>query len=154
MMHLHHRPSMLPTLQMPKFWRPKTPAATVSTVQIIHWDLIHMFTHGTAQKADLFDWLESGYTAAQLLRLLALDGRAFTDEAHTAIREVLAIHPAVEARFVRTGRVGFNAEELLIARAAASVMDSLLELDRHGIALQACMASVEQMRSVRARLAA
>ena len=154
MIYAHRRPSTIHPLQLPKYWRPRTPAATVSTVQIMHWDLIHMFTHGTAQKAELLDWLESGYTASHLLRLLTLDGRAFTAEARTAVRDVLTIHSSVEARFVRTARVGFNAEELLIARAAASVMDSLLELDRHGIALQAAISSCDQMRSVRAKYAA
>jgi hypothetical protein len=44
-----------------------------------------------------------------------------------------------------TGRVGFNGPELCVARAAAHVMDGLIDIDRHGIAVKAAHWSLAQM---------
>jgi hypothetical protein len=56
----------------------------------------------------------------------------------------------VIARFRMTGRVGFNGPELCVARAAAHVMDGLIDIDRHGIAVKAAHWSLEQMDRIRA----
>jgi hypothetical protein len=48
-------------------------------------------------------------------------------------------------RFRTTGRVGFNGAQLLTARAAAEVMDQLIELDRFGFAVRAALWSAAQM---------
>ena len=45
--------------------------------------------------------------------------------------------------------IGFNGEELAIARAAVSVMDRLITQDRRGIADRAERGSFAQMRSLR-----
>jgi hypothetical protein len=119
---------------------------------VTHWDLVNRFTDGTATQEDLWDWMETGFTYSQMIHLLAEDGLEFTDEALNAIAEQLLTYESVAARFNRTGRVGFNAQELLTARAAASVMDDLIEADRHGIAVRAALWSAEQMLKMRRAL--
>lgn len=138
---------------LPKFWRPKLTDSQKLDCKLIHWDLISRFTAGTADSADLWDWMETGLTYSQLMRLLAQDGTEFTSEAQSAVDDQLLTYGAIIARYTRTGRVGFSAAELLTARAAASVFDDLAEMDRNGLAQQAAHWSVAQMASVR-RLAA
>ena len=135
---------------LPKFWRPKLSPSKQSTCQVIHWDLITSFTSGKATSADLWDWVETGVTYVQMMKLLTADGVDFTEQAVVDLTMQLEITDAVIARYNATGRVGFNGEELAIARAAAVVMDALIALDRHGIADRAGRWSVEQMRRVRA----
>lgn len=138
--------------QMPKFWRPKLAPSQQLDCKVIHWDLITRFTDGTADREVLWDWMETGFTYSQLMRILAEDGVDFTVEAMQALAEQLDIYQAVAARFQSTGRVGFNGAELLIARAAAHIMDELVELDRNGAAERAAQWSTEQMRRIRERL--
>lgn len=131
--------------ELPKFWRPKLTGAQVLDAKVIHWDLIDRFTAGTADRADLWDWMETGFTYSQLMRLLIVDGTEFTVEAMDAVAGQLGTYDAIAARYARTARAGFNATELLTARAAASVFDGLLEMDRNGLAQQAAQWSMEQM---------
>lgn len=133
---------------LPKFWRGKTTTAQALDCRLIHWDLIDRFTSGTADRTDLWDWMETGFTYSQLMHLLTEDGTAFTPEALTAVAEQLQTYDAVANRYARTGRVGFSAAELLTARAAAEVFDSLIGLDRNGLAEQAAIWSTEQMARI------
>jgi hypothetical protein len=135
--------------QLPKFWRPKLDTTQVLDAKVIHWDLIDRFTSGTANVGDLWDWIETGFTLSQMMRLLAEDGTEFTFEAQAALAEQLGIYEAVIARYRTTGRVGFNGAQINIARAAAHVMDGLIDMDRHGIAVQAAQWSLEQMDRIR-----
>lgn len=135
--------------QLPKFWQPKLDTTQVLDAKLIHWDLIDRFTSGTANVDDLWDWIETGFTLSQMMRLLVEDGTEFTDEAVSALAEQLAIYEAVIARYRTTRRVGFNGAQLNIARAAAHVMDGLIDMDRHGIAVKAARWSMEQMARIR-----
>lgn len=139
---------------LPKFWRPKVSASVRTTVQIIHWDLVNRMAEGSATTEDLWDWIETGFTYSQMATLLAADGVEFDSEAMAAITAQLDIYQSVTNRLRKTGRIGFDAEELRVARAAANVMDALIELDRHGIAERAAIWSVDQMASIRRRAAA
>lgn len=142
------RAGMANPADLPKFWRPKITQAQQLDCKVIHWDLIDRFTAGTATRADLWDWMETGFTYSQLMRLLASDGTEFTPEAMNAVAEQLDTYQAVATRYARTGRAGFSAAELLIARAAAQVFDSLIELDRHSFAEQAARWSAKQMARI------
>lgn len=137
-----------PDLLLPKFWRPKLKPSTQTTAQIAHWDLVHDFTHGRATRTTLLEWIATGFTYSQMMRLLADDGEQFTPEAVQAITDQLESYPGVKARYEATGRAGFNATELNTARAAAHVMDQLITMDRHGIALRAVVWSNAQMQRV------
>lgn len=119
---------------IPKFWQPKVDPVKQLTAKVIHWDLIDRFTAGTADEEILWDWIEAGLTYSEMTRLLIADGVAITDEAVAAIRDHLEAFPVVAKRFQDTGRAVFTGTELNIARAAAHVMDQLIENDRHGIA--------------------
>ncbi|RYF81151.1 MAG: hypothetical protein EOO29_11465 [Comamonadaceae bacterium] len=134
---------------MPKFWRPKLDESQRRDAGIIHWDLVTRFCDGTATADDLWDWIETSFTYSQMMRMLAEDGTDFTPEAMNAIAEQLDTYGAVIERFRHTGRVGFDAEQLRIARAAANVMDALLEADRHGIAVRAGQWAIEQTHRAR-----
>jgi hypothetical protein len=138
-------------LELPKFWRPKLEPDVQFQAKLTHWDLISRFTDGSANAEDLWDWMETGFTYSQIMRMLTEEEAIqFTDEALNAITEQLLSYEGVAARFSRTGRVGFNSQELLTARAAASVMDGLIEMDRHGIATRAALWSAQEMVKVRA----
>lgn len=137
-----------PRAPLPKFWRPKLAPATRTLCSTIHWDLVDRFTRGTADRDALWDWMETGLTYHQFMRYLEKDGTQFTLEAMEAVTEQLAIYEHVVARFTRTGRVGFSAQELLVARAAANVFDSLLDLDRNGLFMKAALWSIETMDRV------
>ena len=133
---------------LPKFWRPKLAPPQRDLCRTIHWDLITRFTTGTADREALLDWMETGLTYHQFMRYLDMDGTPFTLEAVEAVTEQLAIYESVAARFARTGRAGFSAQELLVARAAAMVFDSLLDLDRNGLLVKAAQWSTETMARV------
>lgn len=135
--------------ELPKFWRPKLSTSQRLDAGIIHWDLVDRFCDGTATHVELWDWIETGFTYSHMLTLLAADGAEFTPEAVGALAEQLDTYGAVIDRFRRTGRVGFDAEQLRIARAAANVMDALLEADRHGIAVRAGQWAIEQTQRAR-----
>lgn len=135
---------------LPKFWRPKLAPQQCLDCKIIHWDLITRFTDGTATATDLRDWLETGFTYSQIMNLQAEDGREFTPEAISAMNDQLDIYASVVARFRNTGRVAFSGPELCTARAAAHVMDGLIDIDRHGIAVRAARWSMGQMDKIRA----
>lgn len=134
---------------LPKFWRPKLTPQVQLDAKLIHWDLIDRFTKGTATSDDLWDWIETGLTYSEIMRLLIEDGTEFTEESALAIASLLDSHASVIQRYVNTGRIGFDYAELLAARAAAEVMDQLIEMDRHGIAEKAARWSTEQMESIR-----
>lgn len=136
--------------QLPKFWQPKLATAQCLDSKIIHWDLITRFTDGSATTGDLWDWIETGYTYSQIMLLQQQDGTQFTPEAVGAISDQLDIYASVIARYRTTGRVAFNGPELCTARAAAHVMDSLIDIDRHGIAVRAARWSMAQMDKIRA----
>lgn len=139
---------------LPKFWRPKTAPDVQLTCKIIHWDLIELITQGKATRAELWDWMETGFTYSQLMRLLAQDGTEFTPEAIAAVQEQIDSYEAIAQRYQRTGRVGFTGPELLIARAAAEVFTDLIALDRNGYAQQAAMWSTVHMLKAQSRLQA
>lgn len=150
----HAKRTRIQDLDLPKFWRPKLEPSAQFQAKLTHWDLISRFTDGTANPEDLWDWMETGFTYSQMMRLLHEDGVPFTDEAMHAIADQLESYEGVAARFSRTGRIGFTGPELLTARAAANVMDGLIEMDRHGIATKAALWSLEQMVLVRSAHAA
>lgn len=141
-------PAIHPDLRLPKWFRPKLKPSVQTTAQIAHWDLVHDFTHGRATRTTLLEWIATGFTYSQMMRLLADEGEQFTPEAVQAIADQLESYPGVKARYEATGRVGFNARELNTARAAAHVMDALITMDRHGIALRAVVWSNAQMARV------
>jgi len=132
----------------PKFWQPKLDEDMKRDAQIIHWDLVTRFTDGTATTQDLWDWMETGFTYTQMMRMLAADGMEFTQEAQEALAAQLETYEKVIERYRRTKRVAFNGPEYLIAKAAANVMDALIELDRHGIAERAARWSMAQMANM------
>lgn len=133
---------------LPKFWRPALSADVKLDAKVTHWDLLNRISSGTATYDDLRDWIETGLTYSQIMRLLAEDGTEFTTEALDAIAGQIGIYESVIARYGRTGKVGFSGPELLTARAAACVMDGLIDMDRHGIAERAAHWSIETMRRV------
>jgi len=136
---------------MPKWFRPKLTPAQESSCKLAHWDLIGRITSGRATEHDLWDMVHTGLTYSELMRLLEQDGTEFTDEAKAAISEHLESLPGVIDRYRRTGRVGFNGEQLLAARAAAELMEQLIEMDRFGFAVRAtewAKAKVDAIRGV------
>ena len=135
---------------LPKFWRPKLTATQRADCQLVHWDIINRITAGGATVGDLWDWMETGFTYHKLMCLLRDDGTEFTPEAVAAIDEQLAIYEAMAVRHARTGRAGFSGTELRIARAAAQVFDSLVQMDRHGLAKQAALWSMAKMAALMA----
>lgn len=141
----NHLASLTNPQDLPKFWHGKATSAQVLDCRLIHWDLISRFTSGRADRADLWDWVETGFTYSQLMRLLAEDGTPFTPEALTAVADQLSSYQSVINRHARTGRVGFS---------AAEVFDSLIGMDRNGYAEQATMWSTEQMARIRRNAAA
>ena len=144
-----HRPAARPQPeQIPKFWRPKLEESRQITCQIIHWDLVTSFTTGSATIKELWDWIETGFTYLEMMRLLILDGVDFPEADQLAMNAQIESYDGVIARYHQTQRVGFNGSELAIARAAARVMDDLIKKDRHGIADRAALFSMTQMRSL------
>jgi len=117
--------------------------------KLAHWTTIDQFTSGRATETELWDLVFNGFMYAELMRLLKADGDEFTEEAMTAIAEHLWSFTGVIERFKSTGRVGFNGEQLLAARAAAEVMDQLIERDRFGFAVRAAEHSNALMPTVR-----
>lgn len=135
--------------QLPKFWRPKISTAQVLNARIVHNDLLNRLATGTASTGDLWDWMETGFTYTQMMRLLADDGVQFTDDAIQALLMQLETYEAICARLRRTGRPVLTGPELQIAKQAAAVMDELIDLDRHGIARKAALWSMDQMARIR-----
>jgi hypothetical protein len=136
--------------KLPKFWAPKLADTQRLDAKIIHWDLIDRFTSGTACADDLWDWIETGYTYSQIMQLQMDDGTVFTQEAVAAISDQVDIYASVITRYRVHGRVAFSGPELLVARAAAHVMDGLLDIDRYGIAVRAARWTMAQMDRIRA----
>lgn len=134
--------------QPPKWFRPRLTSEQQTTCKVIHWDLITRITGPAATKDDMLEWIANALTYSQMMALLIEDGREFTTEACELVAEQLEIVPKLVDRYRATGRVGFTGTELQVARAAAYVMDDVIELDRHGIADQAARWSVEQMRRI------
>lgn len=140
-----HRRAAHAKRELPKFWRAPISADQVATCQLAHWDLIDRFTGGRATQGDLLDWIETGLTYSELMRLLEADCTEFTEEARAAIAGHMEASVGVLQRFEATGRVGFNSAQLLAARAACEVMDQLIEMDRYGLAVRAAEWSTAQM---------
>lgn len=141
---------------LPKFWRPKLSASGVLDCSVIHWDLVSRFASGQANCNDLVDWIETGYTYSEMLRLLRADGLAITDEARATMDALLDSFDNLLRRYQATGRAAFNGPELQLARTAAELMDQLAACDRHSIALKAALWSCERVArlNLRADLAA
>lgn len=135
--------------QLPKFWRPKISTAQVLDARIVHNDLVNRLATGTATAGYLWDWMETGFTYTQMMRMLAEDGEQFTDEAMAALALQLESYEPICARLRRTGRVGLSGPELHIAKNATEVMDVLIGMDRHGIAERAAHWSMEQMARIK-----
>ena len=141
----HRYPAPARAIRPSKFWAPKLPAKAIDEARNEHWNLIAKFTSGTATKADVWTWMLTGFIYSQMMTLLAADGEQFTQEAVHFITEQLLTYDSVGERLQRTGRAGFSGDELMTARAAACVMDSLVELDRFGFLEQATTWAHEQM---------
>lgn len=135
--------------ELPKFWRPKITSAQVLNARVVHNDLLANLATGKASIEDLWDWMETGFTYSQMMRLLAADGVQFTDDAMRALLMQLESYEAICERLRRTGRPGLSGPELQIAKQAAAVMDELIDLDRHGIAVKAAQWSMDQMARFR-----
>lgn len=133
---------------LPRWFRPRLTPDQQITCKVIHWDLITRITGPDATKDDMLEWIANAMTYSQMMLLMIEDGREFTSEACALIEEQLALVPKLVDRYRATGRVGFSGPELQVARAAAYVMDDVIELDRHGIADQAARWSVEQMKRI------
>ncbi|KQP37583.1 hypothetical protein [Pseudorhodoferax sp. Leaf274] len=134
-------------VQPSKFWRAPLPASKQTDAKIIHWDLIDRFTNGSANEADMWDWIETGFVYSHMMYLLASEeAMQFSPEAIAAVAEQLQTYATVTKRYNTTGRACFAGAELLAARAAANVMDSVIELDRHGIAERAGLWAQGQTR--------
>ena len=138
--HVHRHPD----LRLPKFWRPKVTAAVKLDSQLAHWQMITAFVEGKADATLLQEWIDTGFTYSQMMHLLHADGTEFTKVAEHALVDQLEIYDAIIKRHRATGRVAFTGPELVIARAAAEVMDALIQMDRHGIALKAAIWTTEQ----------
>ncbi len=147
--HNHpHRARAHAAPELPKFWQPKLSEKQKLDCQLVHWDLITRFTSCAADGADLWDWMETGFTYRKFMDLLTEDGVEFTPEASAAIAPQLAIYEDVAHRFAHTGRARFSGPELQIAEAAATVFDELVQLDRHGFARTAALWSIQQMAAL------
>ena len=131
--------------KLPKFWRKKVTSTQQVDCQVIHWDLITRFTDGSADSADLWDWIETGLTYAKMAQLLQSDGVEFTTEAMDALSNQLGTYTEIIERYRRTQRVAFSGTEYTIAKDAASVMDSLIAMDRNGIAALAGYWAIDQI---------
>lgn len=141
----HRRAAHAKRAEPSKFWQPAITAAKVSSCKLAHWDAFGRLTRPQATQIDLMDWVEAGLTYTELMRLLEADGTEFTPEAKAAISENNDAAVGVLDRFRTTGRIGFNSAQLLAARAAAEVMDQLIEMDRFGFAVRAALWSNAQM---------
>lgn len=133
----HRKSSHAKRSLIPKFFLPKLSEAQVTSCKVAHWDLLGRITSGRATEHDIWDMVHTGLTYIELMRLLESDGTEFTEEAKAAIAEHLETFPGVIERYRRTGRVGFDGPQLLAARAAAELMEQLIEMDRFGFAVRA-----------------
>ena len=152
-----HQPGLKPYKAyplIPRWFQPKIDKSVQTTCQIYHWENITSITSGSATETLMWDWVESALTCSEMMRLLNKDGTDFTSEAKDAIAEQLEIYPAVVARFRRTGKIGFSGTELNIAKAAAHCMDTLITMDRHGIAWAARQWSNAQMVNIKREVTA
>lgn len=134
--------------QLPKFFAPKIPDSVATSAKIVHWDLFNRMVTGQADAADLWDWIETGYTYCKLAELHQEDGTEFTGAIGILDRQV-DIFDAVLQRWKRTGKVGFSGPEMAIAREACEVYDALIEIDRHGLTAKAGQWAVQVMASIR-----
>lgn len=141
---MRHHDYTHPDLRLPKFWRPKVTAVVKLDSKLAHWQMITAFVDGKADATTLQEWIDTGFAYSQMMHLLHADGTEFTGAAEHALVDQLEIYDAVATRYRTTGRVAFSGPELNIARAAALVMDELIQMDRHGIALKAAIWTTEQ----------
>lgn len=132
-------------IPLPKFWQPKVTPDQQLTAKLYHWDLVDKFIKGEAQEEDMWDWIETGFTYSNLMRFLIEDGEQILDVSKAALIEQIKIYTSVLQRFHKTARVGFNCQQIQIARDAACAMDGLIGMDRFGFARKAALLSIEQV---------
>lgn len=135
---------------LPKWWQAKLKPETQTTLRILHWDLLTSIANGSATEQTMWEWIGCALTFDRMAQLLAADGVPLTPEARAVLAEQLQIVPTLRSRHQATGRVVFTGPELLAARAAAHVVDDLLELDRHGASTRAADWSEQQLAAMRA----
>ncbi len=145
----HRRAAHAKRDSIPKFWLRPLTSDQMTRCKLAHWTTIDQFTSGRATETELWDLVYNGFMYAELMRLLKADGTPFTEEAVDAIREHVETFGGMIERFKATGRVGFNSTQLLAARAAAEVMDQLIEMDRFGFAVRAAEHANVLMHTVR-----
>lgn len=145
----HRRAAHAKRDSIPKFWLRPLTSDQMTRCKLAHWTTIDQFTSGRATEIELWDLVYNGLMYAELMRLLKADGTPFTEEAMAAITEHVQTFTGVIERFKKSGRVGFNSEQLLAARAAAEVMDQLIEMDRFGFAVRAAEHSNARMETIR-----
>lgn len=145
----HRKASHAKRATLPKWFRPKLDADQIVSCKVAHWDLLGRFTSGQATEHDLWDFIHTGLTHSELMRLLEEDGTPFTEEAKAAITEHLETFPGILDRYRTRGRIGFDSTQLLAARAAAEVMDQLIEMDRFGFAVRATEWAMEKTNAMR-----
>lgn len=137
-----------PLPQPSKFWGTQLVDKAKTTLRVMHWDVLTLFANGNATVDTLKEWIGMGLTYHRMLELLAADGAEFTPEARAALAEQVQHQPTVLRRYQATGRVGFTGPEYLAARAAACVVDSLLDLDRNSASLRAAFWSEQQLHAM------
>lgn len=133
---------------IPKFWRAKTPASVIRDTQIVHHDLVARFVDGMATTDDLKDLMETWFTYTIMMEFYAEEGTTFTDDAKALMQTLGEILPNLHARHAPPACISLNAQEMDIAKSAAAVMDELIAMDRHGIALRAAMASAARLQQM------
>jgi len=126
----------------------KTPESDIRKVQIIHHDLIARFVDGMATSDDLKDLMETWFTYTIMMELYAEEGTTFTDDAKAVMQTLGEILPNLHARHAPPACISLNAQEMDIAKSAAAVMDELIAMDRHGIALRAAIASAARLQQL------
>lgn len=139
--------------RLPKFWEPKTPETDKLTCKIAHHHNVEEIRKGGAGVDILLEWAESIFTYSEMMKLYVADGIDISEEAGQLMADQLLSCAEVADRYNRTGKVGFNAEQLNIAKATAFLMDDLIALDRHGIAVQALINSSTHMAALRKQVA-
>lgn len=133
---------------LPKFWRPKLSDEVKLDAKLVHHDLVAKMVAGPSA-TDLWEWMETGYTYSQMMRLYAEDGTEFTEEAVDAIALQLQSYESILDRLRTIGKVRLSQEEMEIAKTAAGVFDGLIDMDRNGIADSAARWSIEVMAKIR-----
>lgn len=112
---------------LPKFCQPKATLSRQLTTSIYHWDVIGQFAQGQADAQTVWAWAESALVYSEMTRRFVTEGVPVTNEAVAAIDEQLDAVYALIGRFKNNGRTEMTDAELAAARAAAHVMDQLMQ---------------------------